>query len=351
LLEIATGLAKDVWHASLPRQPRLLRVEPGIDLSPTAPNRIALYVHYSASGVVSDMVLRQLEVYRDLGFRTVFITMSPDMPEEYWQAARCRSALAVHRRNFGLDFGAWKDVVNRALGQWPEPEELLLVNDSVLGPLRPLDPDLADMRAAGDGLFGMLESWQKGAHLQSWFLLARGRAAVDDLSGFLRTLKLSHSKWLIIRRSELRLSRYMRERGHRVAARYGYARLIEAAASRENSEYLASWRPSLANHFLPSTMHQDRVEILKALSLNPAHHLWRALLRLEFPFLKTELVRRNPGRLPGVDAWIDFVPAAAAMRLMIVSHLKFLEMRDPPIHVPGDAGADTSVVVPKSAAL
>jgi len=29
-----------------------------------------------------------------------------------------------------------------------------------------------------------------------------------------------------------------------------------------------------------------------------------------YPYLKTELIRRNPGKLPGVDHWREVVPAA-----------------------------------------
>ena len=38
--------------------------------------------------------------------------------------------------------------------------------------------------------------------------------------------------------------------------------------------------------------------------LNPTQHLWRVLAtKFAFPFVKTELVLRNPGRLPGVREW------------------------------------------------
>lgn len=77
------------------------------------------------------------------------------------------AALVVHRRNRGLDFGAWKDLVPVARARWPGIDELFLVNDSVVGPIRPLEPYLAAIRAGGPGFDGMLESILGGPHMQS----------------------------------------------------------------------------------------------------------------------------------------------------------------------------------------
>jgi len=44
----------------------------------------------------------------------------------------------------------------------------------------------------------LTESLQGGAHLQSYMLLARGRAVVQDLAHFVQTMRISHSKWLLI---------------------------------------------------------------------------------------------------------------------------------------------------------
>jgi hypothetical protein len=58
--------------------------------------------------------------------------------------------------------------------------------------------------------------------------------------------------------------------------------------------------------------------------LNPSHHLWRVLIEcMDFPYLKTELVRRNPGNLPGVDGWAQLVPADEAR--LILDHLAIMK--------------------------
>lgn len=323
--ELARAAVDDALTALRGRPDPVLRMEAG-EASRPGRRSVALYVHYAPSGAVSAMVRRQLETYDRLGFETVFISNAPALPEADWQAARARVALVVHRRNFGLDFGAWKDLCAEALRRWPDADELLLVNDSVLGPLRPLDPVLAAMRAEGEGLFGLLESLQGGPHLQSWFLLARGRRAVADLAGFLGRVRLSASKWRIIQRGELRLARQMRRMGHRVAAVHAYRHLLDLAlADPAERSYLLRAIPHLADlALLPEAAAVERLrQRLIQSPLNPAHHLWRVLNGpAGCPFLKAELVRKNPGELPEVDHWPTLVPPdAPCPPAVIAEHL------------------------------
>ncbi len=276
--------------------------EPGVGAE-----RIALYVHYSANGLVSGMVRYQLDLLRQAGFATVFISMAATIPEADWQAVRGLCALAIQRRNFGRDFGAWQDVLPEVRRRWGVPAELMLVNDSVLGPIRPMAPVLEAMRAGGEGLFGLTESLQGGPHLQSYMLLARGSAVVADLMRFVETMFVSHSKWLLIELGEIRLSRWMRKRGHRVAALFGYDRLVQAVLNDPNERE----RVMASNRHLRGLgrLSDDRcAALLLDWPLNPTHHLWHILAeQFDFPFLKTELVARNPGHLPDVGEWPSVV--------------------------------------------
>lgn len=311
LAEVAPALLADAL--SPPPADPILREEEG--LAGGDGRRIALYVQFSPTGALSGMVRRQLALYRDEGFSVVLISVSPDFPEADWQAARAEAALIVHRVNHGRDFGAWRDLVGPVLRRWPGAEELLLVNDSVLGPLAPLGPVFGGLRAGGEGLFGLIESHGAGAHLQSNLLLARGAAAVADLARFLQALRPSRSKWLVVQRGELALSGWMRARGHRVGALFSYAAAIAEALRDPDERVLLR---TLAGG-------GELTDLLLQRPLNPAHHLWRALLRLGCPFIKTELVRNNPWNLPGVDGWRGLVPAGAPCPLPLLDeHLRVM---------------------------
>ena len=314
--EIAWGAGSDIAQEMLGghRHDNILRSEEG--RQPLAGLRgVAVYAHYCASGRVSEMVLLQLRAYAAAGFAVVFVTASPTIAAADWSAVRSVATLLVHRRNHGLDFGAWRDLAQTVRRRWPELEELLLVNDSVLGPIRPLEPVFAALRASGEGLFGLTDSFQGGSHLQSYFLLGRGRAVVDEILAFMHRAPISSSKWMMVQRCEMGLSRHMHRKGIRLGALFGYDRLLAAinAQPGEGLAHLAAEprRAVLRGQHLPSR------------PLNPVHHLWRPLVSLlGFPFLKTELVRRNPGRLPHIGSWMSLVgPDSPASQAMLTQHL------------------------------
>ncbi len=319
--EVLAALPRDVMRAMRPTlAPR--RIEDGAWPAASA-KRIALYVHYSATGQVSEMVRYQLDQLNQFGFATVFISMAAQIPESDWQAARERCALVVHRENHGRDFGAWHDVMPEVQRRWKLPDELILANDSVLGPIHPFEPVIAAMRSGGEGLFGLTESLQGGPHLQSYLLLARGRAAVGDLMQFLRMLHVSHSKWLLVQMAEIRLARWMRRRGHRVAAVFGYDRLVHAALA-DPAERRRLMGSSAKLRDLDRLPAEQAAALLHEWPLNPTQHLWHTLAtKFGDPFVKTELILRNPGRLPGVEAWPAVVPPNSACPLpMLQAHLE-----------------------------
>jgi hypothetical protein len=296
--EATTSLPRDAIHALSGRA--ALRIEPGAQGQATAIS-IALYVHFSVSGEISQMVLGQIGWLQRAGFAVVFISMSKVIPDDDWQAVQQLCALVVQRQNFGRDFGAWRDLIPEISHRWSTIQELMLVNDSNLGPFYSLEPVLAALRSGGNGLFGLTESRQGSVHLQSYLLLARGNAAANDLMEFIRRMYISHSKWLLIRMGELRLTPWMRRRGHRVAALFGYDRLI-AAVQNDPAERAWIGRNDVQNW-----------------PLNPTHHLWHVLLtRFDFPFIKTELILHNPGRLPRVMDWPTVIPADAPCSLLDV---------------------------------
>ena len=288
-----------------PVAPAMLRVEPG--RAPATGGSLALYLHWSPDGRISGMVHEQLAIWRAQGFTVVFVTNSAP-PHADWDAVGAEAALRIQRTNVGRDFGAWRDSAAVALQSLGTPSELLLANDSVLGPFRPLEPLVGACRANGEGIFGMTESWGGGPHLQSYMLLARGAAPVALLAQHLAAFQDSRSKWRVVQQGEIGLAARARAAGVRMGALFGYARLL--------AEVDEATRLSLGPRF-------SGAGSLNRYPLNPCHHLWRVLVeRMGFPWLKTELIRRNPGNLPGVEHWADLVPAREAA--LIREHLALM---------------------------
>jgi hypothetical protein len=317
-----SALPPDFARALRPAAPA--RMEPGTQPN-TGTARIALYVHYSVTGQISGMVRHQLSLLRQAGFAVVLVSMAAGIPPDDWQAARDLCVLVVQRENFGLDFGAWHDLLPEIRRRWPIPDELMLVNDSILGPIHSLAPVIEAMRSGGDGFFGLTENLEGGVHLQSYMLLARGKAAVLDLMDFVQRMRISHSKWLLIQRGEIRLARWMRRRGHLVAAVFGYDRLVRSVvADRTERRRLAATHRRLRD--LDRVSDEAAAALLYQSPPSPMHHLWRLLAtRFGAPFLKTELILRNPWHIPDIEDWPAVVPPEAPCPVAVIqAHLATL---------------------------
>lgn len=268
---------------------------------------LALYLHWSPDGRISSMVRNQVRLWREAGFGCAFIT-NANPPAADWGAIAADTVLRVRRANVGRDFGAWRDAATIALERFGRPRELLLTNDSVLGPFLPLPPLVDAWRAGGDGFFGLTESLGGGAHLQSYALLGRGEVAVTEMLSHLRALRDSRSKWQLVQRGEIGLSQRMLRAGVPCWALFGQERLAAFADAATRARIAPRYSSAVAFARVP---------------FNPCRHLWRELVEgMGYPYLKTELIRRNPGKLPGVENWRDVVPAAALP--MIEEHLAMM---------------------------
>lgn len=317
-----TILANDWRYAALAPAARLRRVQRAAAFG--AQRSLCLYTHYSKHGRISPMVLLQLREYARLGFRIVFVTNAPAIPEQDWSALTAIVEVAALRRNYGLDFGAWSDAARCLLPDAEPWDEILLANDSMVGPITPLDSIFTQLRGGGEGVFGLTEGVQLGPHLQSYFVLARGGDACAALTEFLRSFRLSDSKRLTVRRGEIGLTEHFRRSGVPVSALHSYTDLERAAAtSPVVREGLAAILPHIIRDIGASGRQLQLRRALMDVPLNPTHHFAILLARsLGFPFLKTEFLLANPTRHPEALDWQDLIPPGAPCNAaMALEHL------------------------------
>lgn len=296
-----------------------------------ADDKVAIYVHYSNSGRISSMVEFQVRAYASLGFAVVFVTMCKALLNSDIERLRPYCSEIIIRQNFGRDFGAWKDVLCEGGLASDQIKELLLVNDSVLGPLTPLDP-LFDRMRQDEGLWGLTDSRQNGSHLQSYFLLARGRAAVSATFEFFRHLRLTSVKDEVIRAGELSFSTNIAKAGIPVYSLFSTQQVLNAALADPVMRAMVAHSIGLFTFGESARFKNDAYDdaIAKAFvhrrliefRLNPTHQLANVLLtEFDFPFLKTELVMSNPTfSLVGED-WQRLINEDSCSIDMIVDHL------------------------------
>jgi hypothetical protein len=307
------------------------------DQADAAPRQIAIYAHYNPHSRITEMVLKQLEVIREAGFEIMLVSMSPIESEEDQEAVRPLVHSIVVRKSFGRDFGAWHDIIQSHPHLMSVAEEILLINDSLLGPFGPLAPLIDSMRQSGEGLFGLTDSPDQEPHLQSYFLLFRGQAAINTLLNFMSELRLSFHKRTMIQRGELGLARYFASKNIPMRALYPFDKVEEKAlqVNMYMEALLACYPglvetgesaqlPTLGKAFDIPRYNRMRIQFnLLGLALNPTHYYWRVLIReFGFPFIKTNLITENEARIPDIADWPEVIPHGGPVgRLVVERHL------------------------------
>lgn len=233
-------------------------------------SRVCLFAHYNARGTIAPHVVHYLKQIGTCGF-TVHVALSgmTSLSETDRLALDQIGAIAHLRPNRGLDFGAWQDLITN--GCIVGATTVLLANDSVFGPLQPLEPVFAQMQARGSDVWGMIESREAAWHLQSWFLCFT--AAAFAAPAVRRVMQLPFrdmSKPEIVLHGELGL---------------GTAILADRL----------SW---------DACLYQSRRRLRRLVPGNPMHLDFLSVMRSgQVPFIKIELLRDNPTGLRWIDQW------------------------------------------------
>ncbi|WP_294537111.1 rhamnan synthesis F family protein [uncultured Rhodoblastus sp.] len=286
---------------------------------------IAIYVHYSSSRFISKMVKKQVETYASLGFEIVFVSVSREIlhSELIRMCSICRTVCV--RRNVGHDFGAWRDVLASDIIKLDDVEELLLVNDSILGPIRPIEPLFEIMRRR-EGLWGLTNSRDYVSHLQSYFLLARGREAVEAVGKFMQKVTIFTQKDKVIWYGELQLTQSIASKGVPVYSLYGLDLIVYAASvvPRYYRELALSLGFPLSDDEEISENTKLAIQrFVRKSGLNPTHHLAEPLVRIfDFPFLKKDLIASNPCNMTIGANWRSLIDEASPCSVeILIDHL------------------------------
>lgn len=288
--------------------------------------RVAVFSHFDARGVVHDFVRYYLREIHEAGYTIVFVSNAPRLrpADVEWLRPFCGAIL--RRNNVGLDFGAFKD----GIAAIPEPrrrEALLLANDSVYGPFYELRQVVARMDPGESDVWSITDSWDRRFHLQSFFLLFGPRAlASEAFDRFWRGVRHVQAKAWVISRYEIGLTRAMLAGGLRCRALFPY-RTVAAGfteAFRAAKEEEAPGKPDA----LEAREREFRSHLLEAIDtgvpLNGTHFFWEYLIQAAgCPFIKRELLRKNPARIPGLPRWEDVIRSVSHYDTdMIVRHLE-----------------------------
>lgn len=215
-------------------------------------DRVAIVASWTDGASMSLSLSRYLHALADCGFTPVVVSTSDAKSPLEWPHGLPEDAVVLRRRNLGYDFGTWAAALE-AIPGIRECAHVLLTNDSMVGPFRPLDDLIERAICSGANVVGLTDTFQAGHSLQSYFMMFNNGILGDvEWRRFFRSVRPQAKKLEYVWRYELRVAIVA------VVGGYGWQTLF------------------------PSTL-------VQAHHRNPPVDHWRELLDWEFPFVKRTL--------------------------------------------------------------
>jgi len=249
---------------------------PSIGVNTSAANslirakKVAVFAHYSTKVEISPSDAFFIQSLRNAGYTIIVSsTCTSDSTEHgnLWSQWSSKIDGLLTRPNFGFDFGSWSAAMNHFRLHELDIDQLVLVNNSVYGPIISLDPILEDLFSRGD-LFGFTASREFSPHLQSYFLgFNRIVLTHPCFKKFWASTLSGRSKWSTIFRRELTWERFFVKRGFKSVA---------------------------------------YMEETRTFPRNPLTFMWRDLVLNGFPFIKKSLFTHNYDEID-MTGWENFL--------------------------------------------
>jgi len=285
--------------------------------------KVAIFLHYDRRGAVHDYIVHYLMALRRVGYEILFVSNAPRLSEADWERVAPLCALMLRRRNRGHDFGAFRDGVLELAGRLPALDSLIIANDSVYGPLQDLAPLLTRCEAGDAAVWGVTDSWDRAYHLQSYFVVFK-RAALTHPAflRFWRGVRLVPSRSWVIRKYEIGLTQAMMKAGLRCTALFPYRAAAAALSAAVRDQGLLE-RKDLSDYH---RRYADRLfaAVERGDTLNQTHYFWDYLIgEAKCPFIKRDLLLRNPIGVPYVNQWDKVIRRASSYEPdLILRHLE-----------------------------
>lgn len=151
------------------------------------------------------------------GFSAFVVLNSPISDSDYEQL-KANCALIMKRPNFGYDFGGYRDAILYLTAQPYALNSITCINDSIWFPVFPECDHLPRMLNIEGELvgysFAKSHPKRQNAHVQSYFFMFKGRDFLKsaEFQGYWSNMKVSNSRYMTIRSSEMKMTRYFESR-------------------------------------------------------------------------------------------------------------------------------------------
>ncbi len=184
-----------------------------------AGENVAVIAAYDVRRRYGTAVEHMVRSFTNAGWRTVvsYSTAIDEVPTE--RERRLPNVLiARDHAGAGYDFYSWR-VALETCPELRSAKTLLMINDSVIGPIAPIDPLLKRLEDATTNVIGFVESAERCPHLQSWGIAYSGQVITEGaVESYYGQVGVDWPKANIITTLEVPLSSRFVRRGYTVEA-------------------------------------------------------------------------------------------------------------------------------------
>lgn len=228
---------------------------------------ICLFIHYNINKELDDNCIHYLQSLKKINTDIVFITTS-GINSDALNTLRKYCCAAISRTNLGRDIISYKIGVDFISEKLPLYNKLIIANDSVYGPLFDLDKLIAFGDKENLDFWGASDSYQIKYHLQSYFFVFTKKLfSSEDFKNYWKNVKLINHKRHLIEKYEVGITQYFLKKGYRCGAYCSYENINTTLSHKNSTQYF--WDDLIIHH--------------------------------QFPFLKKELVLRNPTKIKRIN--------------------------------------------------
>jgi hypothetical protein len=268
-----------------------------------------LFCHYNKHGLILEQVKELCLFFQSQRIDVIFVTTKVSSEARLWLEKNL-STLII-RKNFGRDFGAWKDSISflkkRAL--FSNCSQLYLINDSILlleNNLRNGHFQAEFVDDNNSDMIGLTESWQKAYHLQSYCLKFNQKVTQSEcFSNYWDNYYLINSRRFSIENGEIGLTQMVLKNGYKLKSLYPLSDILKT----ENLERFLSIVEDLPLPEFSETRERlfDELFLLDFNDINPSHRLWPLIVLAGCPVLKRDLIEKNPDGLLSMKYFMYFM--------------------------------------------
>jgi rhamnosyltransferase len=257
--------------------------------------RAMIFAHWDRNGLVDDHVLYSLEKYRPWVSTLIFVSSNLTRTSRPLERI---CDVVVRRQNKGYDYGSWK----KGLGllKIPAYHEVVFTNDSIYGPLQPMQNVFLRKEVTAGDVWGMTTSHEHNQrHLQSYFFAMKRKVLLSEYGkSFWRDVGGGINQRCVVEQFEMPFLKELEQEGFKVRTFFDAGRALEIP-----------WREKVVNLMRgPKKFRSVRryLDACRHKPYNPTHLQWRQCVDAGVPFIKADLFRDNPNhlRIGPVRRWI-----------------------------------------------